>query len=170
MRRKKVAPIQCNCTLTLGLSWRASICKVALYRAPLQGTLLQILRTIAGQICSGQSRKACGLKPWLEGPYQTTYSPHLMAMAAPYSRMQQAQPGFHLPAMAYTNICAKRWWSQALGRGKVTGRVFGSRASPWHQNAHDISSIYSLAIICELFGFFLTFPCCSFLFFPNFIK
>lgn len=158
MRRKKVAPIRWDCTLTLWLSWSARICKVALHRAPPQGNLLQILTIIADQICPEESRRVCGLKPCPEHPHQTTYSPHL-AVAAPCSRMHQAQPGFHLAAMAFTNICAKQWWSN------VTGQVLGGRASPWHQNAHGISSPYALAIICGFF--FLTF---LFSFFFNFIK
>lgn len=147
MRRKKVAPIQCNRTLMLGLSWRAGFCKVTLWRAPLQGTPLQILRITPGQMCSGQSRKVHGLKPWLEQPYQATYSPHLTATAAPCSRMHRAQPGFHLLAVAQTSV--QRGGGPRPLEGAVTGQVLGSRASPWHQNAHGISSIYSLAIICE---------------------
>lgn len=110
--------------------------------------------------CRSDLRRRKQKGAWPETLAWTPLSSYLQATAAPCSRMHPAQPGFHLPSMAHANICANWWWSQALGRGKVTGQVSGCRASPWHQNAYGISSIYSLSIICELLGFFLTFAHC----------
>lgn len=58
----------------------------------------------------------------------------------------------------------------APGKDRVTGQSVGSGASLWHQNAPSINSNHSLASICKLFFFFLTFPCSSFFFPPVLLK
>lgn len=88
----------------------------------------------------------------------TPLSNHLQSASPGHgSPLRQDAPGtagFSAPS----NGIRKHLCKGALRRRKVTGQLLDSRASPWHQYAHGVSSIYSLAIICELFGFFSNVP------------
>lgn len=141
MRRKKVSPTHSNHTQTLGLSWPATICEVLLNTAVLQlyRGVLQILNIMQVRFSQDKAERCMA---W----YSTlgTLSNHL-----------QSTPPWK---GTWTEPC-----TEALGRGRVTGQALGSRASPWHQNPHGISSIYSSAIIFELFGVLSNVP----LFFPS---
>lgn len=126
----------------LGLSWPARICEMLLNRAVLQlhgdssPRFWELL-----QIRSSQD-KAEMCMAWCSR--RSTLSNH-------------PQP---------TPPCNGTWkelCTEALGRCRVTGQALGSMASPWHQNPHGVNSIYSLAIICELFGVLFNVP----LFFPS---
>jgi len=72
---------------------------------------------------------------WPETLAWTPLSHHLQSTSQGHGSTlhQDASYTYHLPAMASANICAKRWWIQDLGSGKVTGQLLGTRASPRHQ-------------------------------------